>query len=94
MLQQDTPDDYVICTGETHTVSEFLNIAFSCVGINEWEDFVVVDKEFYRPAEVDLLHGDSTPAREELGWKPEISFDKLVESMVDNDLAICRKEKS
>ena len=85
MLQQDTPDDYVICTGETHTVSEFLNIAFSCVGINEWEDFVVVDKEFYRPAEVDYLRGDCSKAQEKLNWKPKHSFEDLVKMMVMSD---------
>ena len=85
MLQQDKPDDYVVATGETHSVREFLQIAFSHVGLN-YEDYVVVDPRFIRPAEVDLLLGDPTKARENLGWKPEVSFEQLVTMMVDADL--------
>lgn len=87
MLQKDCPDDYVICTGETHTVTEFLQIAFGCVGINEWSNFVVVDPEFYRPAEVDYLRGDCSKAKEKLEWKPKHSFEDLVKMMVMSDLA-------
>lgn len=87
MLQQDCPDDYVICTGETHTVAEFLQIAFGSVGIPEWKNFVVVDPEFYRPAEVDYLRGDCSKAREKLNWKPKHSFEDLVKMMVMSDLS-------
>jgi GDPmannose 4,6-dehydratase len=85
MLQQDEPDDYVVSTNETHSVREFCEIAFSRAGLN-WEDHVVVDERFFRPAEVDLLVGDSTKARTVLGWKPEVDFARLVEMMVDADL--------
>ena len=85
MLQQDTPDDYVIATGETHSVREFCELAFSRVGLN-WEDHVVVDPQFYRPAEVDLLIGDHAKATEVLGWRPSTSFEDLVVMMVDADM--------
>jgi GDPmannose 4,6-dehydratase len=85
MLQQETPDDYVIATGETHSVSEFLEEAFSHAGLR-WQDHVVVDPKYFRPAEVDLLQGDATKAREKLGWKPRVSFRELVRQMVDADL--------
>jgi len=87
MLQQDNPDDYVICTGETHTVEDFITIAFSSLGIQNWADFVVEDPEFYRPAEVDYLRGDCTKAREKLGWTPKHSFEDLVKMMVMSDLS-------
>ena len=86
MLQQDSPQDYVICTGETHSIREFLDAAFSHVDIEDWEDLVVQDPEFYRPAEVDYLRGDASKARDELGWTPKHSFTDLVKMMVDNDL--------
>jgi GDPmannose 4,6-dehydratase len=86
MLQQDEPDDYVIGTGETHTVEEFVRLAFDRVGL-DWCKHVVVDPQFYRPAEVDLLLGDPTKARRQLGWRPEVSFPRLVTMMVDADLA-------
>jgi GDPmannose 4,6-dehydratase len=85
MLQQDEPDDYVIATGETHSVREFCEIAFAHVGL-DYRDFVVEDPQFYRPAEVNLLIGDATKARQKLGWKPETTFRQLVERMVDADL--------
>ncbi|MGH9267220.1 MAG: GDP-mannose 4,6-dehydratase, partial [Acidimicrobiales bacterium] len=84
MLQQDQPDDYVIATGETHSVREFCQLAFAHAGL-DWEDHVVVDERFMRPAEVDLLVGDPTKARERLGWKPEVSFPELVALMVGAD---------
>ena len=87
MLQQESPDDYVICTGETHTVREFLTIAFNSVGLNDWEDLVVVDPEFYRPAEVDYLRGDCSKAKEKLGWTPKHTFEDLVKMMVMSDLS-------
>jgi GDPmannose 4,6-dehydratase len=86
MLQQDEPGDYVVATGETHPVRELCQIAFDQVGLN-WEDHVVVDDQFLRPAEVDLLIGDPSKARTALGWKPEVGFEELVRMMVDADLA-------
>ena len=86
MLQKDSPDDYVICTGKTHTIREFLDVAFSHVGINDWSDYVVQDPEFYRPAEVDYLRGDNSKAKEKLGWEPKHSFQDLVKLMVDSDV--------
>ena len=86
MLQQDQPDDYVIATGQAHSVRDFLERAFSHVGL-DWKKFVVKDSQFMRPAEVDKLLGDSSKARQILGWKPKVDFDNLVTMMVDNDLA-------
>jgi len=91
MLQQDTPDDYVICTGETHSVREFCELAFSRVGL-DYQDHVVVDERFFRPAEVDLLVGDAAKAEDQLGWIPKTSFATLVEMMVDNDLEALKRE--
>ena len=85
MLQQEKPDDYVIATGETHSVKEFLQIAFNYVNLN-WQDYVKFDKRYLRPAEVDLLIGDSTKAQEQLGWKPSVTFEQLVSLMVEADL--------
>ena len=86
MLQRDAPSDYVIGTGETHSVREFCEIAFARAGL-EWQRFVVTDPKFIRPAEVELLVGDSRRAEKELGWKPAVGFRALVEKMVDADLA-------
>ena len=86
MLQQDEPDDFVIATNETHTVRELVEAAFQHVGIDDWERYVVIDPALYRPAEVDLLIGDSTKAREALGWEPTTSFDELITMMVDADV--------
>jgi len=85
MLQRDDPQDYVISSGETHSVREFCEIAFSHVGL-DWQDHVVVDPRFYRPAEVEVLLGDCSKAKRELGWEPEVSFPELVKLMVDADL--------
>jgi GDPmannose 4,6-dehydratase len=85
MLQQGTPDDYVISTGELHTVRELLEVAFSYVDLN-YMDYVVMDPKFIRPAEVDLLLGDCTKAKELLGWKQEVSFKKMIQMMVDADM--------
>ncbi len=87
MLQQDEPDDFVVCTGETHSVREFCELAFGRLNLN-WQDYVVVDEAFLRPAEVDLLVGDSSKAAERLGWKPQTGFADLVAMMVDADLAL------
>ena len=85
MLQQKTPEDFVIATGENHSVRELADIAFSRVGLN-YQDHVEVDPRFWRPAEVDVLLGDPTQAKKRLGWKPEVSFEQLIEMMVDADL--------
>ncbi|MGG3838359.1 GDP-mannose 4,6-dehydratase [Paenibacillus thiaminolyticus] len=85
MLQQDQPDDYVIATGETHTVEELVRVAFDHVGL-DWREYVVVDPRFVRPAEVDLLLGDCTMAKKKLGWKLEVGFEQLVKMMVESDL--------
>ncbi len=85
MLQQDRPDDYVVATGETHSVRELVEVAFGHVELN-WEEYVVQDPRFMRPAEVDLLIGDPSRAREELGWEPRVDFRELVHTMVDADL--------
>ena len=86
MLQQDNADDYVISTGETHSIREFLEHAFQHIGVTNWEKYVGQDPRFMRPAEVDVLRGDSTKAQSELGWKPKTSFRELVEKMVRNDI--------
>lgn len=86
MLQQDEPDDYVICTGKTHSVREFCEKAFSVVDMN-YEDYVKTNPKYFRPAEVDLLIGDSSYAGEKLGWKHEIDFDELIDEMVNSDLS-------
>jgi len=86
MLQRDRPDDYVIATGETHSIEELVQFAFAEVGIENWRDYVRQDPKFFRPAEVDLLIGDSTKARTELGWKPEVDFPTLIKMMVAHDL--------
>jgi GDPmannose 4,6-dehydratase len=89
MLQQERPDDYVLATGRTHSVRDFVRLAFEAVGL-AWEDHVIVDPRFYRPAEVDLLVGDASKANRALGWRPEVSFEQLVEQMVVADLGRLR----
>jgi GDPmannose 4,6-dehydratase len=93
MLQQAQPVDYVIGTGETHTVREFLEIAFSEVGL-DWRKFVVIDPKLVRPAEVDLLISDPRRARQELGWEPKVTFRELVKMMVDADVALISREEA
>ena len=85
MLQQEKPDDYVVATGQTHTVREFVELAFSYAGL-DWKKYVKIDKKFYRPAEVNLLLGDYSKVKRKLGWKPEVTFKELVKIMVDADL--------
>lgn len=85
MLQQDEADDYVVATGETHSVREFLEESFSCVGLN-WADYVHIDSKYFRPAEVDLLIGDATKAEQKLGWKAKVTFKELVKIMVEADV--------
>ena len=91
MLQQTTPTDYVIATGETYSIKDFLNVAFGEVGITDWEKHVGQDPRFMRPAEVDVLRGDSSKALNELGWKPKTSFEELVRNMVGNDVKRLQK---
>jgi GDPmannose 4,6-dehydratase len=91
MLQQPTPDDYVIATGETHSVGEFLDAAFGIVGI-DWKRHVEIDPKYFRPAEVDLLVGDASKARQRLDWKPQVRFTELVQMMVQADLALVDRE--
>jgi len=93
MLQQDTPDDYVIATGETHTVKEFVELAFKQAGLN-WQDHVVIDKELYRPAEVNVLMGDFAKAKAKLGWQPSVKFEELVKMMVDSDVRRIKELRS
>lgn len=92
MLQQDTADDYVIATGETHSIREFLEVAFTHVGL-DYNDYVVVDKALYRPSEVHLLQGNATKACEHLGWKNAVSFENLVKEMVDSDLELYKGKR-
>ncbi len=87
MLQEEVADDFVVATGETHSIRELCELAFSHVDLN-WEDYVRIDKRFLRPAEVDLLVGDATKAREKLGWENKISFESLIREMVDSDLKL------
>ena len=91
MLQQETPDDYVVATNELYSVRDFCKMAFDQLGLN-YEDHVEIDPRYYRPAEVDLLLGDATKAHEQLGWKPQTSFDQLVDMMVKQDLGIAQQE--
>ena len=91
MLQQEAPDDFVICTGETHSVREFCELAFGRAGL-DYEDHVVVDERFFRPAEVDLLVGDAAKAEAQLGWRPRTKFHQLIEMMVDHDLETLQRQ--
>ena len=92
MLQHDTPEDWVLATGETHKVKDFLEKAFKYVNLN-WEDYVVTSKEYFRPNEVNYLLGDPSKAKKELNWKPEVSFDDLVKMMIESDLLLARREQ-
>ena len=86
MLQQEEPSDYVIATGVDHTIGEFLDIAFKCIGVSNWSKYVKQDPRFVRPAEVDVLRGDSSKAREQIGWQPKTSFEDMINIMVKNDI--------
>tara|TARA_R100000734_G_C3276585_1_gene71265 strand:- start:331 stop:804 length:474 start_codon:yes stop_codon:yes gene_type:complete len=92
MLQQDTPNDYVISTGKTHSIKEFLSYAFEHIGITDWSQYVKQDPRYMRPAEVDVLLGDSTKAQTELGWKPKTSLKEMVGKMVANDIEKLKNE--
>jgi GDPmannose 4,6-dehydratase len=88
MTQKKEPKDYVISTGKTHRVRDFLQEALACIGVDNYEDYFVVDPQFYRPCEVEYLCGDSSKAQRELDWKPEISFKQLVQRMVESDINV------
>jgi GDPmannose 4,6-dehydratase len=90
MLQQPRPDDYVLATGESHSVKEFLEESFSHVRL-DWREYVEVDPKYFRPTEVDELVGDASKARRELGWSPKVTFKELVRMMVDSDMEAIRK---
>jgi GDPmannose 4,6-dehydratase len=93
MMQAPEAEDYVIATGETHSVREFLDVAFARLDL-DWKDFVEIDKRYLRPAEVDMLIGDPSKARKKLGWTPEVKFKELVHMMVDHDLELARVERA
>jgi len=93
ILQQEKPDDYVIATGETRSVREFVEKTFSLLDL-DWQKYVEIDPRYFRPAEVDLLLGDSSKARKVLGWKPEVGFDQLVQMMIDCDMRLAKQEKA
>ncbi len=88
MLQQDAPDDFVVATGKAYSIEDLVRLAFAEIGIEDWKSYVRQDPKFFRPAEVDLLIGDPSKAREKLGWEPEVQFPELVKMMVANDLAV------
>jgi len=92
MLQQDEPEDYVIATNETHSVREFLVVAFDHVGL-DWQKHVEIDPRYYRPAEVDLLIGDYSKARKKLGWEPKTRFEDLTRLMVDADVNLLKRHQ-
>jgi len=91
MLQQEKPDDYVVATGESHSVEEFVELAFSYLDL-DWRKYVKIDPKLFRPAEVDHLVGDASKARKVLGWQPTVSFPELVKMMVDSDLEFLKKQ--
>jgi GDPmannose 4,6-dehydratase len=93
MLQQDQPDDYVVATGDTHSVREFLDRAFAALDLDP-DDHVEIDPQYYRPTEVDMLVGDASKARQKLGWKPEVGFDELIRRMVEHDLWLAKREQA
>ena len=88
MLQQDNPEDYVLATGETNTVRDFLNVAFELLNVSDWSNFVTIDPAFYRPSEVDFLLGDASKANEYLGWEAKVTFKDLVTRMIVNDAGL------
>ena len=88
MLQQDQPEDFVLATGDDYSIRDFLDLAFDAIGIESWESYVIIDPSFYRPAEIDVLRGDYTKAKDILGWKPKVKLKEMVTKMVTNDLRI------
>ncbi|MGR6836667.1 GDP-mannose 4,6-dehydratase [Syntrophomonas erecta] len=93
MLQQETPDDYAIATGKTHSVRQFVEKVFAHLGLN-WENYVVIDPRYFRPTEVDALLGDASKARQKLGWEPKVDLDQLVDMMVEHDLELAKQERT
>ena len=91
MLQHEWPDDYVVATGETHSIRDFLDVAFDAIGISDWAPYIKQDPRYMRPAEVHVLLGNASKAKSQLDWRPKTSFPDLVKKMVDNDLAILSK---
>ena len=91
MLQQDSPDDYVVGTNETHSIREFCEVAFGRLGL-DWEKYVKYDQRYERPAEVELLIGNPAKAKKQLGWEPKVRFKELVELMIDHDLELAKRE--
>jgi GDPmannose 4,6-dehydratase len=91
MLQQDEPDDYVLATGITRTIRELLDEAFKAIGVTDWSRYIVKDEKFFRPAEVDVLRGDATKAKEKLGWEPTTPFSEMVSRMVKNDINLLQR---
>ncbi len=91
MLQQDAPQDYVIAKGKTHSVQRLLEVAFACIDL-DWRNYYQQDDRFMRPAEVDLLIGDSTKAQQTLGWKPEVTFEQMIQMMVESDIERLKKD--
>jgi GDPmannose 4,6-dehydratase len=91
MLQQPEPEDYVLATGQTHSIRELLDVAFGTVGL-DWKNYVEVDPKLIRPAEVDVLCGDATKARQKLGWRPQVSFEELIKTMVEADLELLKRQ--
>ena len=92
MLQQDQPDDYVVATGTAYSVQQFAENVFASLGL-DWEKHVRIDPRYFRPAEVDLLLGDASKARQKLGWSPKVSFEELVRMMVDHDWELAKEER-
>ena len=90
MLQQDTPNDYIIATGETRSVREFLDVSFACIGVSDWQKYVHIDPKFFRPAEVDILRGDFSRAKSDLGWEPSTPFETWVPRMVNHDIQLLK----
>tara|TARA_R110000744_G_scaffold236501_1_gene354069 strand:- start:659 stop:961 length:303 start_codon:yes stop_codon:yes gene_type:complete len=86
MLQLDRPEDYVICTGQSHSVKEFVKQAFQCINIYEYQDYIEIDEKLRRPFEVPYLRGDSSKAKYDLGWEPKVTFEELIDKMVINDI--------
>jgi GDPmannose 4,6-dehydratase len=93
ILQQDKPDDYVIATGKNHSVREFAEKVFQKLEL-DYEEYIGIDQRYFRPTEVDVLLGDSTKAQKKLGWKPKVTFDQLIEKMIEADLELGKKEKT
>ena len=91
MLQQETPDDYILCSSKVHSIKDLITESFKVVGINDWDNYITKDEKFYRPAEVETIIGDNSKAKEKLGWEPKTSFSQMINNMVKNDIKILQK---